>query len=71
MGVELAPKGVWNLKRVTFMVSVPKVSCHSSSLPPPGRSVALGAGAGVNLFVNSTRYTTLSSRPGPVPIWNS
>ena len=32
--------------RVTFMVSVPPVSCQSSSLPPPSGSVGLGAASG-------------------------
>jgi len=40
---------------VTFMVSVPPVSCQSSSLPPPRPSVVLGAASGVSVFVNSTR----------------
>ena len=40
--------------RVTFMVSVPPVSCQSSSLPPPRGSRA-GWASGVSLFLNSTR----------------
>ena len=41
--------------RVTVMVSVPPVSCQSSSLPPPRGSVGLGAASGLSLFLNSTR----------------
>jgi hypothetical protein len=41
--------------RVTFMVSVPPVSCQSSSLPPPSGSAGLGAASGFSVFVNSTR----------------
>ena len=41
--------------RVTFMVSVPPVNCHSNSLPPPSGSVGLGAASGTSLFLNSTR----------------
>ena len=41
--------------RVTFIVSVPPVSCHSNSLPPPSGSVGLGAASGLSVFLNSTR----------------
>src|SRR5439155_1178871 len=57
--------------RVTFIVSVPPVSCQSSSLPPPRGSVGLGAASGSSLFLNSTRYTTLSFRLAPWAMWNS
>jgi hypothetical protein len=43
------------MTRVTVMVSVPPVSCHSSSLPPPRGSVGLGAASGVRVFLNSMR----------------
>ena len=39
--------GVGRSMRVTFMVSVPPVSCQSSSLPPPSGSAALGARLGL------------------------
>ena len=41
--------------RVTVMVSVPPVSCHSNSLPPPSGSDGLGAASGTSVLVNSTR----------------
>ena len=43
------------MTRVTVMVSVPPVSCHRSSFPPPRLSVGLGAPSGVSTFLNSTR----------------
>jgi hypothetical protein len=56
---------------LTVMVSVPPVSCHRSSLPPPKGSVGLGAASRGSLFVNSMRYTTSSASLVPLAIWNS
>ena len=41
--------------RVTFIVSVPPVSCHSNSLPPPSVSDGLGGASGMSVFLNSMR----------------
>ena len=41
--------------RETRMVSVPPVSCQSSSLPPPSGSPGLGGASGLSRLVNSTR----------------
>ena len=71
LAMPSAPQAMPSESSESSIVSVPPVSCQSSSLPPPKGSAGLGPASGLSLFVNSMRYTTSSLRLVPFATWNS